>query len=90
MLIIFDKYDYLNVLLYVLLAVLYFAIVNRFYVNVLELQKAGNIVKEANLELINLTKYGIVIIIGLFIGLNSWKCIDLVHLNNKFVFDEEI
>ena len=79
-----------NILLYVILALLYFAIVNKFYVNVVELQKAGNIVREANLEIINLMKYGIVIIVGLFIGLNSWKCIDIVHLNNKFVFDEEI
>ncbi len=79
-----------NVVIYIIVCVLYFMLINNVYDRMEVLEEAGNLVDGANIELFNLLKYGAVIIIAIFATLNALRGVSLIHKKNKFVFDETL
>lgn len=79
-----------NVILYVLIAFIYFVNINNVYDKLVQINEAGKIVEGVNIEMFNLFKYGVVIIISIFIALNILRGISIVYKNNKFILEEEL
>lgn len=79
-----------NVFVYVLISVIYFLNINNAYDKLENIKEAGKIVDTVNIELFNLVKYGVVIVISVFIALNVLRGISIVYKNNKFIIEEEL
>ncbi len=79
-----------NVIIYVLVAVCYFMIINNIFDKIEKLKDAGKIIEGVNIELFNLFKYGVVVIVAIFIALNILKGISIAYKKNKFVFEEQL
>ncbi len=72
----------INITLYTLVAVGVFLVINYYYDMFKELVDNGILVSDAKISLINLYKYIAVVVVGLFIGLNSLKCVSIVKKKN--------
>lgn len=79
-----------NVIIYVILAFIYFININKTYKVLEKLRDSKLIVEGINIELFNLFKYGVVIVISVFIALNVLRGISIIYKNNKFVFEEQL
>lgn len=67
-----------------------FQVINGLYNNLLTYQTNGLITGSVNIETINVFKYIIVIIMTIFIVLNSFSSVDIIHEKNKFVFENQV
>lgn len=78
-----------NIILYVCVVYLFFSITNHFYAELEVLKEAKRIVAEVNINIMDLLKYGIVILDSIFLALNALRGMAIVHKRNKFVLEEE-
>lgn len=79
-----------NILLYIFEMWFMFQIVNNIHNDFVIWKTNGTILGDVNIETIEIFKYVIVIIMTIFIVLNSFSSIDIIHQKNKFVLDEQI
>lgn len=79
-----------NIIVYVLVSVGYFLIINNIFDKIEKLKDGGKIVEGVDIELFSLFKYGVVIIIAVFIALNILRGISIIYKKNKFVFEEQL
>lgn len=80
----------LNIILFVFIAVVFFYIVNN-YNNILSKWYADNILDSGvNLGILEVFKYVIVIIVAVFISLNSLIGIKITYKKNKFIFENHL
>lgn len=80
----------INIILYVLVVSLFFSGVNHYHEILEALKASGTIVEEANINLTELLKFGIVILDSVFLALNALRGMAIVHKRNKFVLEEEL
>lgn len=78
----------LNVISYILLAVIYFYIINGIYGDFKSWLDLGIISKEGNIEIINWFKYVVVVMISIFMSVNSFTGFSIVYKKNKFIFED--
>ncbi len=81
---------FLNILLFVIVGVIYFDIINGLYSDFSTWVKDGSLSSEVNINIINWFKYAVVVIVSLFLSLNSISGIGIVHKKNRFVFEETL
>lgn len=80
-----------NIIFYIFIAVLFFLLVNN-YQDIFKLLVKVNFMNTANISIegYSYIKYIIVVVISLFLSLNSLRCVSLVHRLNKFVLEDEV
>lgn len=77
----------INIAIYVLGAWCMFILIDKLYDKFVFWQSAGTIIGSVNIEIINLFKYVITSVVAVFIVINSFSICNIVHKNNKFVFE---
>jgi hypothetical protein len=76
----------LNILIFSIIGFVFFRITDNYYSIFTGMINDGIVDPEANLGILNLFKYLIVIISSLFISLNSFRGITITHKKNEFIF----
>lgn len=76
----------LNILVFTIIGVIFFRITDGYYKDFSNWIDVGILDPETNLGIIGLFKYLIVIVSALFISLNSYRDISIVHKKNDFIF----
>ena len=79
-----------NVEFYIGVSVIYFLIINSAYDHLKNLQSDSKIVEGINIEIFEVFKYSVVVIVAIFIALNIIRGISIVYKNNKFILEEEV
>lgn len=79
-----------NILSYVGVSVLYFYLIDVYYERLSNWKEAGRVLEDVNIEILNYLKYGIVVIVAIFIAFNVLRSLSIVHSKNKYVFEDEI
>lgn len=79
-----------NALVYSFIAVVFFVIINNYDVVISGLMAEELIAPKANIDILNSYKYLIVVIVAVFIALNSIRGIAITYENNKFVFENHL
>ena len=80
----------LNVLLYTLLAVVFFNVINNYNILFIEWYGKNMIDPEASLDILGVFKYVVVIVVAVFMSLNSFRGIGITHKKNKFIFENHL
>lgn len=80
----------LNVVSYVIICIIYFVDINNTFDKIEKLESVGKIIEGIDIELFNLLKYGVVIIVSVFIALNIFRGVSIIYKKNKFVFEEQL
>lgn len=80
----------LNIVMYVITSSVSFYFLDIYYDRLVKWQEIGRLVEGANVEIINWFKYAIVIIVAIFIAVNSLKGISIIHSRNEFRLEDEI
>ena len=80
----------LNVLLYTLLAVVFFNIINSYNTLFVEWYGKNMIDPEASLDILGIFKYVIVVVVAVFMSLNSFRGIAIIHKKNQFIFENHL
>lgn len=80
----------LNVILYAFLAFCYFKVIEHINSDFVDFEKAGRLAKDISLNIFGIFKYVIVVIVSIFIALNSMRGIAIVHKRNEFVFNDDL
>lgn len=75
---------------YILAAFAYFYVLKNLGITFDNLIKDGAINGKVNLMIVEIFRYVVVILTSIFIVLNSYYAIGIVHKKNKFVFEEAI
>lgn len=79
-----------NVVVYVGVGYLFFILMDMFKQDI-EAWKGFITIKEYfNISIFSYYKYAIVIVVSLFMAVNSFKGVGIVHKKNKFVFNDEV
>lgn len=80
-----------NIVFYIIIAIVLFALVNN-YQDIFKLLVKVKFLNTANISIEGYVyiKYIIVIVISIFLSLNSLRCVSLVHRLNKFVLEDEV
>lgn len=76
--------------IYILLGVAYFYMLDNLSLVFNNLIKDGMINGKVNIVIVEIFRYIVVVCVSIFIVLNSYLAIGIVHKKNKFVFDEAI
>ena len=79
-----------NIFIFSIVGVVFFYVLDGYYVEFKNWINEGLINSEVNLWLVNLFKYIIVIISAIFISLNSFKGISITHKANEFIFKNHL
>ena len=80
----------LNIIMYSVTSSVCFYYLNMYYDRLEKWQEIGRLVKNANIEIINWFKYAVVIVVAIFIAVNSLKSISIIHSRNEFRLEDEI
>lgn len=78
----------INILIYILLAVLFFILVTKISNNIISISDEGRIYGDVNLNLVDLFKWAVVVLIAIFGVLNCFKGIKINHNKNRFVLED--
>lgn len=88
---IYDVFSVIvNILYYVITSSVYFYFINTYYDRLVKWQETGRVVDTVNIDILNWFKYGVVIIIAIFVAANSLKSISIIHERNEFRIEDEI
>lgn len=79
-----------NILLYICEMFIMFSVVNSIYNDFTSWKSSGIITGNVNIDTIEIFKYVIVIVMTIFIVINSFSSIDIIHQKNKIVFENQI
>lgn len=79
-----------NAILYIYEMIVMFSILNDIHYNFVTWQTSGKILGSVNIDTIEIFKYVVVIIMTIFIVINSFSSIDIIHSKNKFILEEQI
>lgn len=80
--------SFINFVIYCVGAWCMFQVVDGLYEKFVFWEQAGTIVGSVNIETINIFKYVITSVVAVFIVINTFSIVGIVHKNNKFAFDE--
>jgi len=88
---IYDIFSvFLNCFVYLGIIFLFFYIDNQMIEKINTLYKNGSIVIGVNLNTMELFKYIIIIVTIIFMILNAFNVVSIIHKKNRFVFEEEV
>ena len=79
---------FLNILFYLVLVVFFFLLVNSVHNSIINLNEADKFLGDVNVNLIELFKWVVVVITAIFLPLNCFKGIKIIHENHKFVLED--